>query len=119
MSGGDRLAVAVGGGAGALLRTLLGLAWSSTTWPWATLTANVTGAFLLGVVVATTARGDRRRLLVGTGLLGAWTTFSALALESVELLGADGAAGLAYPAVTVALGLAAATAGLRLGGTRR
>ena len=79
-------------------------------WPWATLLVNVAGAFVLGAVAA---RGYRRALL-GQGFCGALTTFSALQLELLQMLDA-GRAGLAlaYAAVSLALGLAAAELGRR------
>ena len=96
-------------------------------WPAATFLVNVVGAFALGVLLEALARrgpdlGVRRRLrlLLGTGFLGAFTTYSALAVETV-LLARDGrpGLGLAYAAASVALGLVAAAAGIRTAGLRR
>lgn len=90
----------------------------------ATLGINVVGAFALGLLVATLSRrgaasNARTRLVWGTGLLGGFTTYSALALDTVTLLEADRvASALAYGLGTVALGLAAAWAGLVLGHSR-
>ena len=54
------------------------------SFPWGTLAVNLTGAFVLGVLVGRGAR--RRRLpLAGIGLLGAYTTFSTWMLESHRL----------------------------------
>lgn len=94
--------------------------------PWATLTVNLVGAFLLGLLLETlsrtgaeTPRGRLARLGLGTGLLGGFTTYSSLALEVVELLG-DGQLGLAlgYGAGSVSAGLLACLAGILLGGRR-
>ena len=88
-------------------------------WPWATLLANLAGAFLLGYV-ATLLRdrgpgAELRLRLLGTGFCGALTTFSTLQLELLTMLD-DGAAGLAaaYVLVSVAAGLAALVAGRAL-----
>lgn len=95
----------------------------SDGWPTATFVENLTGAFLLGVLLellvrrgAETRRGRRIRLGLGTGLLGGYTTFSTLALE-VERLVADGqlSLGLGYGLASVVLGFAAALAGVVLG----
>jgi len=86
--------------------------------PVSTLIANVLGSFLLGLVVARlwpTAPSWLRAGL-GTGLLGSFTTFSALAVSLVAMVEA-GATLLAagYLVLTLAAGLAAAVLGLRLG----
>jgi fluoride exporter len=71
---------------------------------------------VLGVLVGAAVGGDAFRL-EGTGLLGAYTTFSTWALES-QRLGEDGqlGAGVANLAVSLALGLACAWAGREPGG---
>lgn len=117
----ELLAVFAGGAAGAVLRVALAEAWAHdpSSWPWATFLVNVVGAFVLGVVGARFARGPGRpgvpRALLGTGLCGALTTFSALQLELVLML-RDGHAGLAcgYAAATLAAGLIAVSVGDRL-----
>jgi CrcB protein len=88
--------------------------------PWGTLTINVLGAFLLGLVVALTTErlllGPHWRVALGIGLLGSFTTFSTYAYETVRLA-EDGAIGvaLANAFAMVALGLLAAVLGLALG----
>lgn len=57
--------------------------------PWGTLTVNLVGSLVLGVVLGWSGapgRGDGVALLVGTGFCGAFTTFSTFAVESVRLL---------------------------------
>jgi CrcB protein len=92
--------------------------WGS--WPAATFCVNLVGAFALGVLLETLGRRgpdigvrQRVRLLLGTGFLGAFTTYSALAVE-VDLLVRDGYAwvALAYALATVVLGFFASTAGI-------
>jgi len=118
-----RLAVAAGGAVGALLRAGVSVAMAGRTdWPAATLLVNLTGAFALGLLLAVTARrpgrADASVAFFGTGLLGAYTTFSALAVETVDLLGRHPLGGLAYAVVSVAGGLLAAHAGRRSGARR-
>jgi CrcB protein len=96
------LLVAAGGAAGALLRwaVTLALAPSATsgtalpTFPWATLAVNLVGCAFMGALAALTGPKDDARLLLGTGVLGGFTTFSAFGLETLTLLRA-GAHGLA------------------------
>ena len=113
--------VALGGAAGSLARhgveRLLG---TSDGLPVGTLTVNLVGAFLLGVLLEWLATrgsdiGRRRaaRLLVGTGFLGGFTTYSALAVEADGLV-RDGRVTLAlvYVLTTVVVGLLASLAGV-------
>ncbi len=95
--------------------------------PVATFGVNVLGAFLLGVLLADLARrgrdgGARRavRLLVGTGFLGGFTTYSSLAVDTDALV-RSGQAGLAigYAVTTVVIGALAAAAGIRLASRRQ
>lgn len=123
---GDLGAVALGGFAGAPLRYGVGTAFPHTTseFPWPTFALNIVGAFLLGMLLQGLASagddtGGRRRLrlLLGTGLLGTFTTYSTLALE-LDLLIDGGYPGLAaaYGAASAVAGLAAAGAGMLIAG---
>lgn len=112
------LGVGLLGGVGAIARFLLdgtvgGRAGRDL--PYGTLAVNVLGSFLLGVLVGAALDASTYRLL-GTGLLGAFTTFSTWALES-HRLGEDRrpGAGLANAAVSLLLGVSAAWAGRHLG----
>jgi CrcB protein len=112
------LGVGVLGGAGAIARFLLDGAIAGRlgrAFPYGTLTVNVLGSFVLGVLVGVALSGDAYRL-AGTGLIGAFTTFSTWALES-HRLGEDGRlrpAALNF-AVSLVLGVGAAWAGRQLG----
>ena len=114
--------VFLGGTLGAVVRVALAT-WVPVTvgaYPWTTFVENVTGAFLLAAVLTTVAvRGSLDptvRLLVGTGVLGAFTTYSTLGVEVVDLLamGSVGTAAL-YTVGSLATGLLAALAGILVG----
>ena len=78
--------VAVGGAVGAVARHLVASAVDrrGPEFPLGTLTVNVLGSFLLGLVVFLPAGGDVS-LLVGTGACGAFTTFSSFSVATVQL----------------------------------
>lgn len=82
------LLVAAGGFAGALLRYAVALVLLAPS-PWGTLVVNTVGAFALGLVVyATTARervSEKARLLVSTGFISSFTTYSTFAGETIAL----------------------------------
>ena len=84
--------------------------------PFGTLAVNLSGAFALGVLVGATL-GDSAFKLAGTGLVGAFTTFSTWALES-HRLGEDRRSGLASVnfAISLLLGVLLAWVGRELGG---
>ena len=116
--------VFVGGAAGTGLRYALGLLIPTVPGHpvWATLTANLAGALILGalleiLVLAGPDLGHRRavRLLIGTGFCGGLTTYSTFALDLRGLLAAGhpGTA-LFYAAVTVIGGFLVASAGIAL-----
>jgi CrcB protein len=113
------LAAGALGGLGAIARFLLDGAVSARTagpFPFGTLAVNLSGSLALGVFVGVALEGDGYRLL-GTGLIGGFTTFSTWALES-HRLGEDGelTLGSLNFAVSLVLGVTAAWAGRELGG---
>jgi CrcB protein len=88
--------------------------------PWGTFVINVTGAFLLGVLVAVSGSHQIDGWLLaaaGTGFLGSYTTFSTFTWETMRLA-EDGAvvAATVNLVASIATGAAAAAAGLALGG---
>jgi CrcB protein len=112
------LFVGVLGGLGAIARFLLDGAVGSRlgrSFPFGTLVVNLTGSFALGLFAGLELDADTY-LILGTGLIGAFTTFSTWALES-HRLGEDGELrlGIVNFAVSLALGLAAAWLGRQLG----
>ena len=81
--------VALGGAVGAVLRFYLSETLPSETFPWATLSVNLVVSFLLGIVMAATlvdALGETEALLLGVGLLGAFTTMSTFSVETVMMM---------------------------------
>ena len=107
--------VALGGGLGALARYGMAQALPPEDggFPLATLVTNLLGCFALGLLVGALPHRTRLRALVGTGLLGGFTTFSTLALETDRLLETAPATALGYLALTTLGGVALARAGLR------
>jgi fluoride exporter len=110
--------VMVGGAVGTAARYGLGQRFpvGASSFPVVTLAENVAGAALLGLLLTVLAVRDLPqwwRLLLATGVLGSFTTFSTFAAE-VVLLVHDGAVvvALAYTTATMALGIAAAAAGV-------
>jgi CrcB protein len=114
--------VFLGGGLGAALRHGVNLAmarWLGTAFPFATLTENVTGSLVMGLLVGYFAfHGgipQHWRLFVTTGILGGYTTFSAFSLDTA-LLYERGELGLAalYVMLSIALTIGGLFAGLAL-----
>lgn len=113
--------VAAGGAVGALARVGLAERFpvAPGAIPWTTLAENLAGAFLLGFVLTLLAErvaaSPAVRLVVCTGALGAFTTYSTLSVELVRLA-EDGHAltAGAYAVGSLVLGLVAALTGVRL-----
>lgn len=114
--------VALGGGAGAAGRYIVSLAALRTlgpNWPWGTLIVNVAGGLAMGLLAGWLAArvdgGRDLRLLLGVGVLGGFTTFSAFSLETALMVERREWAGAgAYAALSVVLCVAAVFAGLYL-----
>lgn len=119
------LSVAAGGAVGSVLRYQIGrlvtnLAGPGNAFPWGTLAVNIAGSLAMGALIGWLARGtlseqsaEPLRLLVGVGLLGGFTTFSAFSSELVTMLH-RGQAGLAagYAVASLVAGMAAIIIGL-------
>ncbi|HKU01906.1 MAG TPA: CrcB family protein [Arthrobacter sp.] len=117
------LVVIVGGIVGALARYgVSSVLPAPGGWPLPTLVINLAGAFLLGALLEALVRrgpdaGRLRlvRLLVGTGFLGAFTTYSTLAVEATTLFSAGRSADtVLYVGASVVAGALATVAGIRL-----
>jgi CrcB protein len=115
------LAIAVAGAIGAPLRYLIDGAVSDrvrSVFPWGTFVVNMSGSFALGLITGLVlyhAFPADGRLIIGVGLIGAYTTFSTFTFEAASLierreirLAALNIGG------SVVLGAAAAAAGLAL-----
>ena len=114
--------VALGGAAGAAARYGV-VQWAGSRWgwsfPWGTFAVNVTGSFAIGLLMASLiGKGAEPpfRLLLVTGFLGCYTTFSAFSLETLSLLETRrfGEAAL-YIGGSVLLGLLSCFIGLGVG----
>jgi CrcB protein len=113
------LLVALGGAAGSVLRHLISLlaaAHLGTGFPYGTLAVNVLGSALIGIAAGLGVSGEVRLLLV-TGVLGGFTTFSAFSLETGVLYERTPLLAALYVALSLALGLAAFAGGVHV--TRR
>src|SRR5476649_1588726 len=85
--------VFLGGGFGACLRYTLGVTFKRQGWtadfPWHTFTINVIGSFALGILAVVCRDRTPWLLLLGVGVCGGFTTFSAFSIEAVELIEAN------------------------------
>ncbi|WP_439689764.1 fluoride efflux transporter FluC [Curtobacterium sp. SP.BCp] len=84
------LGTAAAGGAGSSLRLLLDTAlrrWIGSRFPWGTAVINLTGSFALGIVsgLGSTFLPTLWVTVIGTGLIGGYTTFSTASVETVRL----------------------------------
>ncbi|MEM6961613.1 MAG: CrcB family protein [Myxococcota bacterium] len=120
--------IACGGALGTLLRYGLGR-WCAealgSTFPLGTLIVNVLGAGLLGVI--SELIGDRSGAadpqwaniswygVLGTGMMGGFTTYSSFNLETLRLFEASPARAAAYVGLTLSLGFVAGLTGIQLG----
>jgi fluoride exporter len=115
--------VGCAGALGALARYLIGRVMAertASTFPWATLLINVSGAFLIGLISGLTTRhivNPLAQTVLATGFLGGYTTFSTMSWESIQLVrGGSRLRSLLYLGGNVVPGLLAALLGLTVGG---
>ncbi|SDQ61996.1 CrcB family protein [Microbacterium sp. cf332] len=115
--------VVVGGAAGVAARAALTLPFGGWSHPLVvpalTLGCNILGSFLLGIVVGRWGtRRPRLRAFVGTGVLGGFTTYSAFAVQSIQVATNAPVVGLALVLASLIGGLLAAALGLSVGARR-
>lgn len=115
------LIVMLGGAVGSGARYLTGRATLATlgpNYPWGTLAVNLIGGFLMGALVGSISKlggGEQYRLLLGVGVLGGYTTFSAFSLDVMNMLErGDWMPALGYVLVSVIGSVAALGIGLHL-----
>ena len=119
----NMLIVAAGGAFGSVCRYLVGV-WTlrrfGPAFPWGTLAVNLVGCFAIGLLTEIITRrfngSAELRLLLVTGFLGGFTTFTAFSLDAISLVerGAHGGA-MVYLVASVGVSLLAVLAGLALG----
>jgi len=119
---GNILIVAAGGAVGSVTRYLVfvaSLRLFGSGFPFGTMIVNIVGSFLMGVFIELLAvrfnASDQLRLLVATGFLGGFTTFSAFSLDVIALWQrGEIVAALAYAGISVVASLLALVGGLAL-----
>lgn len=119
------LYIVAGAVVGAPLRYFLGTRvqdWTGLGFPWGTLVVNVAGCFLMGLIATIAdergAIGREGRLLLITGFLGSFTTFSAFGWETLALFREDDYfAGAANVLLSLTAGLVAVGLGIAAGRT--
>ena len=117
--------IATGGAIGALSRHGVELATASllhtgSGFPWATFVINLSGAFFLGWILARVetggAAGEWLRCFAGIGFCGAFTTFSTMNLQMVQMMHSGSSAlALVYFVASFVCGIAVVWLGARLG----
>ena len=116
------VAIAIGGAVGALGRHFVNVAMGSllgTGFPWGTVTVNIVGSFLMGVLIHMMALSwnvsPEMRALLTVGALGAFTTFSTFSLDVVTMYERDALLLVGvYVVVSVVASIGALLVGLRL-----
>ena len=110
---------ALGAALGSLVRLQISYwvqAPSETSFPWSTFIVNVIGALLIGLIASSPRimNNEMRRHFVMTGVLGGFTTFSAIAVETLQLASTP-LISITYVVATFAVGVAATHIGSLLG----
>lgn len=114
------LLVGLGGMIGSMLRYACYLVFRTSSFPLATFIVNITGCFIIGLLVGYGSRNHMSsdmQLLLATGLCGGFTTFSAFSADGLKLMH-EGRTGtlLLYIAASVIFGLLATFGGYKLAG---
>ncbi len=111
------LLVALGGAAGSVGRYLISKCYAGT-FPWGTLTVNILGSLLIGLLMGMVSKGSlspEMKLLLVTGFCGGFTTFSTFANESLSMMKVGSVLLMAfYVGVSVAIGILAVYLGTKI-----
>lgn len=114
--------VAAGSASGGIIRYLISLFFITKGWnkfPLATFTVNIIGCFLIGIMYAVIEKTGQEKqqlsLFMATGFCGGFTTFSAFALENIQIIKLQSASfSLVYICLSVTLSIGAAFLGIFL-----
>ena len=113
------LLVGLGGAIGSILRYLITEIIPSNQMSYGTITVNLLGSMLLGIMFGAIAVdaiiSQDNILLFGTGLLGAFTTMSAFAMDTVTLSEEEFSTTFIYVAITIFGSLGLAWSGYKVG----
>ncbi len=119
MDGRLMLLVGIGGAIGAILRYIISDIMPSEGLPYGTVTVNLIGSLLLGIMFGAIAAdaliSQDNQLLFGTGILGAFTTMSAFAMDTVNLSENDFSTAMIYVTLTIMGSIGLAWSGYRIG----
>ena len=114
--------VGIAGGLGSAARYLVGIGagrWFGARFPYGTLAVNVIGSIAIGVLFALAAArqfDSRTQIVIATGFLGGFTTYSAFAYDSLLLLERRSVAAFAlYVGVTLVAGIVGCWLGVKIG----
>jgi CrcB protein len=113
------LIVGLGGSIGSIARYAVSFLIKSKLFPYATLSVNIIGSFIIGIVFAMSIKNEglseNWKLFLATGICGGFTTFSAFSLENMGLL-QSGKIGMAltYIILSIILGIIATFLGYKL-----
>ena len=119
MEGRLMLLVGIGGAIGAILRYIISDIMPSEGLPYGTITVNLIGSLLLGfmfgAIAADALISQDNLLLFGTGILGAFTTMSAFAMETVNLSENEVSTAMIYVTLTIMGSIGLAWSGYKIG----
>ena len=113
------LLVGLGGSIGSMVRYAASFLVRSKLFPYATLSVNITGSFIIGLIFAMSIKeeglSNNWKIFLATGICGGFTTFSAFSLENMGLL-QTGKIGMAvtYILLSIILGILATFLGYQL-----
>lgn len=106
------LLVFLGGGFGSICRYAISMALNTTNWPTGTWLVNLVGSFLIGLIFPL-AEDNRLRVLLISGFMGGFTTYSSFSFEFYTALASGQTSrALLYALSTLVLGLAACATGI-------